>query len=627
MEKDLLEIDVNGSTSKQSLIKHFLEPFILVVGIKFNILLIIITYKNNRTKNLRSTKPMRYLLISILISDTWFLLKELNVWFFLFRNGPDLTSFNILCQLSSYLNYFLSILLEVYMISADFILLSIVFRHNNSSSRLNNFAANKNNRSDSLDLKFLRKFSRRNINLINENIELESINTLRLARTRKNQLNRRSISLENDLSKCTQITSSHSSGQIIENSKINLVKPRKSHFVNLIENLRFKREDVYFGIVMKEKVIIILNVFVWMYMLSFLLWIKGVKSINPKATPTFGLSLNFFEMKKDFLLNHTSFSDSLSSQSSINICYTHPFARQLINAFQLFLTLLKNFSLFMNIFSSIVFHIKFRKDYLQSIKSTFSNNVQVAKSKTIKLNRLYFVYSTKTGLNYEKKPSDSNEKLSKKDIEDKKYLLHYDHLHFVRHYAIVAFFYSLLIASSVMNENLTRFNEVKEEYFTNKQNLNKFDSISTLKQESSFLNLPVLFEQNNDYLKSTNSIEDFLFLFKTTATTTKVKLFNSSTRSGEFFLKSNLVQQVNLNNASTSTKSSSSILAMLESLDNGQTNRSNENFRMFLNLTEYLAHSIKFLVYVLFSVHFKFHFRYLDKNASIEKFSQDVSNV
>lgn len=125
----------NTTTNKYHQIRYYVEPVILFSGIIFNLVLILIIYTKKRTKSLRSTKPLRYLLICMLISDTWYLVYHVNVWYFFVRNRPDLSSFNILCQLNTYFNYFFSILLEFNMLSADWILLRIVFKSSKSAAK------------------------------------------------------------------------------------------------------------------------------------------------------------------------------------------------------------------------------------------------------------------------------------------------------------------------------------------------------------------------------------------------------------------------------------------------------------------------------------------------------------
>lgn len=119
---------LNSTNVTNNQMRYYIEPIILFSGIVFNLALAVIIYTKKRTKSLRSTKPLRYLLISMLVSDTWYLVYHVNVWYFFVHDRPDLSSSDVFCQLNTYLNYFFSIFLEFNMLSADYILLRIVFK-------------------------------------------------------------------------------------------------------------------------------------------------------------------------------------------------------------------------------------------------------------------------------------------------------------------------------------------------------------------------------------------------------------------------------------------------------------------------------------------------------------------
>lgn len=115
-------------TSNYDHLRRIAEPAILFSGIVFNLALVLIVYAKKRTKGLRSTKPLRYLLISMLVSDTWYLVSHVNVWYYFIHNKADLSSLQVFCQLNTYFNYFFAILLEFNMLAADWIILRIVFK-------------------------------------------------------------------------------------------------------------------------------------------------------------------------------------------------------------------------------------------------------------------------------------------------------------------------------------------------------------------------------------------------------------------------------------------------------------------------------------------------------------------
>lgn len=153
----------------------------------------------------------------------------------------------------------------------------------------------------------------------------------------------------------------------------------------------------------------------------------------------------------------------------------------------------------------------------------------------------------------------------------------------MRHYAIVAFFYSLLISSSILNENLTKINEIKEEYFANKQNIQSFIK----KNPDQNYKLEIYSKKSNE-----TKFERIHFNSATQQTITSEEKYINQTNS---------------------------LQAILESLQHAQLNRQNENVRIFLDLSQDLAHSFKFFVYILFSVHLRFHFRYINSSLSKTK--------
>lgn len=159
---------------------------------------------------------------------------------------------------------------------------------------------------------------------------------------------------------------------------------------------KFKSESAYFDIIQKEKISIILNVFVWMYLLSFLLWIRGVKTINlsestsiatstlsssPVANPIRPASLydSYFIYQAHQQQQHMgaspSINDSLLNSFELSVtsfCITHDFGLFLFKMFTLFMTLLRLVTLFANIFTSVCFHFKFRYEYLNAFRLSFN---------------------------------------------------------------------------------------------------------------------------------------------------------------------------------------------------------------------------------------------------------------
>jgi hypothetical protein len=305
----------NNLPPKCSLFKCFVEPTIFLGGLVANILLIIIIFKNKHTKSLSSSKPMRYLLVGMLVSDVWFLLDQTNVWFFSIVDKPDLSSYNGTCQIYTYLEHFFAISLEFYMLFADYILLVILFKSKKSilspEEVYNQFMVrdSKNHGDPETEgmlssktkvalrkslSRLKRMLSHDESNFINhacgdEVVDCEAYNL---------QLSRRKETVDNLSSESDQ-KSDHNEdvpdlGDIVvdgrkisnfvvvgKSKSLNMHKSsankarKKNMFYVLLDTTKFKNENIYYNIVIKEKVVIILWIFICMYLLSFLLWIRG----------------------------------------------------------------------------------------------------------------------------------------------------------------------------------------------------------------------------------------------------------------------------------------------------------------------------------------------------------------
>jgi hypothetical protein len=308
-------------------------------------------------------------------------------------------------------------------------------------------------------------------------------------------------------------------------------------------------------------------------------------------------------------------NDLVISSSSIQgdpilICATYEYAYTLINSLIYFLSLLRLVTLVANLTTSIAYHIKFRNEYVQSLRNDFmniknmlnkskktnelkdqefnNNNQSYFSSrgdeqlfdkinkKVINFKQFSFIYSTTEPLLNEKlfiqscNNSNKNNNGSNKTqpevhrtnfdlaraknreqnakIKSYFYQLHFNHFHFVRHYVLMVIFYSILIAPSILHDNYLKFESLLE----SKKNLKE----NKLNQE-----------------------------------------------------KYDILIMINLTN---STKS--------------DYNSMNANDDLFFNMTRCIAHSIKFFVYILFSAHFKFYFEYLKKfNSNNNKSSNSLS--
>jgi hypothetical protein len=397
-------------STKYNQIRQYVEPFILFSGIFFNIVLILIIYCKKRTKLLRSTKPLRYLLIAMLVSDTWYLLYQVNVWYFFFKNKPDLSSFNVLCQLNTYLNYFFSILLETNMLSADWILLIIVFKSSNRNHEISiydKFLENKDSRTSKLTVGAS----------INNNLLIRNLSFALGRRKSANpepsvQMgNQSSVTEPQDIElvdvdfmefskgsgpSCSNATLSNlarKSTSATTNTQLQTVTPvtsvvkKQRNFLSLVTNFSFKTEASYFNIILKEKISLILNFFIWMYLLSFLLWIRGIKTINlnePSSTidiyeqsSTLFIPTNLDSRSSAHMLPQTQSSNSTVNENnnlerfSTTFCITHDFGLLLFKIFAMLMSFLRLFTLFVNMITSICFHFKFRHEYFDALKLTF----------------------------------------------------------------------------------------------------------------------------------------------------------------------------------------------------------------------------------------------------------------
>lgn len=201
---------------------------------------------------------------------------------------------------------------------------------------------------------------------------------------------------------------------------------KRVSFYSLVTEYNFKNENAYFDIILKEKILIILNFFIWMYLLSFLLWIRGVKTINlGESTLTSSLfsqspatsnaeSLvpassqsqqtsalesvaaavavnSLFDVRtSNALLRYPNTSDAnLTPNFELSVtsfCITHDFGLFLFNAFALFMAILRLITLIVNLLTSICFHFKFRHEYFNAFQVSFRGiHILVKKMKILRI--------------------------------------------------------------------------------------------------------------------------------------------------------------------------------------------------------------------------------------------------
>ena len=228
----------------------FFEPLFVVFGIIFNILLFIIIYKDDKKTIFNCQKPLRYLLMGMLIGDINNLASRVNIYIVHLLRLPDITSFNIICQLSSYLSNYFSVLTECFMLGADFILIFLLFPPNSQCDDIyTNFLGNVGNK-----------------------INLKLHSRIKESAQKSEETNYHAINKES----MSQIEKMNITTNCI------LLKQRKNlkrqHINKIIKSLT--KKDIYKTILQVEKFIVILFGFVWLYLLSFILWTHGFKGFK-----------------------------------------------------------------------------------------------------------------------------------------------------------------------------------------------------------------------------------------------------------------------------------------------------------------------------------------------------------
>lgn len=320
----------DATVNKNALISDIIEPVLLIAGILSNLVLIAIIFKKKKTESFRSHKPLRYLLIVILISDIAYLISELNVKIVQFGTWPDLTSFNYFCQLHSYLYYFFAVLIEFSMLSANYIVACLIHlpkkQSKSSIDVYNDFIINENDatnlRGGNFRTRSIRRlrglFVRSNSEPIEkmpgrpgsvDNLESQNLsrgsgcNTGRHGNRKRASLGananakmaknvnmeavqrHENVTAENETGRST----CNDGGQSLLNNRISLINEinrrerlnqYRANVNSLVYPLKIEEDDTYFSLALKEKFFIILSIFVCMYFLSFFLWIQGVENLE-----------------------------------------------------------------------------------------------------------------------------------------------------------------------------------------------------------------------------------------------------------------------------------------------------------------------------------------------------------
>jgi hypothetical protein len=262
-ENDLLLQDL--LSSKCDWVSCFLEPSVIVLGLIFNLLFLIIIFKNNENKVFKSTKPMRYLLVGMLIGDISYLISSFNGHVMPLMELPDLTSFNVICQLSVYFYNYFAILAECFMFTANILMLYVLYpgKITSPQSFYSDFLKEKKGFNKQWRIKFQQLFFSKEKKSSTEC----DVTTANEGSYETNELN--------EVRGFSQQTPKKSNTFVIKK----LLKKYNKKQTFLLKNCFEKKKNIYSIIVTREKFFIILFGFIWLYLLSFILWTEGKKKL------------------------------------------------------------------------------------------------------------------------------------------------------------------------------------------------------------------------------------------------------------------------------------------------------------------------------------------------------------
>lgn len=371
----------DDSFNKDSLLSDIIELVLLIAGILSNLILVAIVFKKKKTESFRSHKPLRYLLIVILICDIAYLISELNVKIFKFGTWPDLTSFNYFCQVHSYLYYFFAVLIEFSMLSANYIVACLIHlpKQNTKSSIdvYNDFIINENDSTNlrrgnfkSRSIRRLRSlFVRSNSEPVekmmprpvsDDNLEQNlrgkgrHVNNLKRASLGANskmtsgacvaknvniettiQATHRHDGVTNENETNRFMRNGHDGTQSSLNNRISLlneinrrerINQYRANANSLVYPLKIEEDDTYFSLALKEKFFIILSIFVCMYFLSFFLWIQGVENLDNGLGHKYEIKLHSRMNPKGFMASKGHLASVFSNKTDFDKQFNDLFA-------------------------------------------------------------------------------------------------------------------------------------------------------------------------------------------------------------------------------------------------------------------------------------------------------------
>ncbi len=283
--------------------------------------------------------------------------------------------------MNSYFNALFSVLLEFHMLYGSYILFRITFSKVDSqdiSDVYNQFFSNeKNDQNKVVENKII-------INLKSAPIN-DNLSEIKIITNSENE----TISEKKTHFESPQVQSSCDNRIRNSFSVLQAEKRARAFSFFAINNemtskIKYELEEFYFKLIVKEKSFIVINVIIWVYLLSFLLWIQGVRRLKTTDNvlsqtelknffnDTIFLKLNSSRDTID-LLDYDS-SEAFSTIFDLKLCVVFEFARRFFQYFTTFMCFLRLFTLGINIFVSVVHHIKFRREYFESLKNMFVRN-------------------------------------------------------------------------------------------------------------------------------------------------------------------------------------------------------------------------------------------------------------
>jgi hypothetical protein len=646
----LNDIYGNNSTTSNSidnryiLKEYLIEPLMLFGGIIFNLFFIYIIVKRKKTSKLKSNKPFRFIFITILICDTWYLIDHINIWYHSLINKSDLTSINGICQFHSYFSNFFTFLNEIQMLIGSILLIRFVSNTTKASSDIYNSFIDNNARDDSIG-KSSDEFDAEELDPITANSNFK-LNQPCLKQNDQNKTNFEFLAKSSQVKDCALKNKRNKSGFKI--------------MINVLDHFRNKKETIYYDMLLREKFVTWLSVFLCMYMLSFTLWIKVINIDSDEFQQTCKTSILLKQIFSNLTISTASNSKVLSTCPSVypvRVCIIHSSFKSFHKIFQLIVSVLRSFTLFINSWSSIYFCIKFRYQYLRSIYtkfkypevkynfkylnffscchlfypvSLFSNFDYVHQINEFDLKK-YQKYNeeldtflantsqTTRSLNQQIVPFDHI--ISQKEatqslinrptvsnFEKRKHQLllqsNYDHFHFVRHYAINIFIYSLLISPSVFRNTYRNFNDADF------GDLLRRISVKPLSQQQQNGGINAM----STHVYDSKRFQDILNLNKPTNRNLNLRRTIPPSPSTTTSILSSSTSV-----SSNSTKvliydkhRAKSLLDLINDPNEIKTNEKNQIiFDEFLYITELMAHSTRFLIYIMFSANIKLYFRFI----------------